>query len=351
MVGATEENNTLSLGGVVIPYREVTLSAQTPGRIEYIAGREGNWFNSTSTLIAIDNDDLLARRRSAMAELQNAQSTLQNAQVQYSRELLAPRSKSVSQMPGMGMPSLFDQFFTRGFAQNMGYGNPWLERQADLVNSSTSVNSALGRIHTARSNIEMIDASLRDTRALAPFPGIIAKKHVEIGDTVQPGQPLMDFVDNRYLQIQVDVPARLMSGLRIGMPVQAKLDIGPTYVEARLAQIFPIADSKRHTVVVKFDLPAGVPGGPGMYAEVLVPDNTKQNESLPVIPKNAVLSRGSLPIVFVINDQQQTELRLVRLGDELDNQNVLVLSGLAIGERIVTNPPANMKAGDPLHGK
>lgn len=332
------------LGGTVAPYKEVTLAAQIAGRVEYIAGAEGDWFETEELLLAIDDDDLLAQRRQVLAELGNAESTVRNAQVQYSRELWAPQSRNINRSPGMGLPSLFDQFFTRNLGQFTGTGNPWLERQADLYSQGTQVSQAQARVLQARSRLEEVDARLRDTRAIAPFSGVIVRKLVEVGDTVQPGQPLLQFADTQYLQIQVEVPARLVAGLNKGMMIPARLDVGDTRVNARVAQIFPIADPTRHTVTVKFDLPQGVPGGPGMYAEVMVPDVNVPVRELPVIPKSAVRLRGSLHAVFVLGQDGRTELRLVRLGEEVDANHISVLAGLRVGEVILANPPAGMSS-------
>ena len=177
------------------------------------------------------------------------------------------------------------------------------------------------------------------------FDGVIVRKMIEKGDTVQPGQPLLEFADLTYLQVEVAVPVRLMGGLKKGQLVPVKLDVGDVRVEARVAQIFPSADELRHTVTVKFDLPVNVPGGPGMYAEVTVPDPSMQASAVPVIPASAVLWRGSLPAVYVAGDGNSTELRLVRLGDYLGNNQVAVLSGLQIGERIHAVPPSEPRAG------
>ena len=46
---------TVSLGGTVIPYKEVTLAAQLPGRVTYLAGIEGDTFKEGDLLVAIDD--------------------------------------------------------------------------------------------------------------------------------------------------------------------------------------------------------------------------------------------------------------------------------------------------------
>jgi len=337
------------LGGTVTPYREVTLTAQNPGRIEFIAGAEGDWFDEGQILVAIDDDDVMAKRRQAIAELYGRSSSLQNARAQYSREFWSPQAFQQQQTaPSMGFfPNMFERFFgggSQGGHPNSGL-NPWVVRDVDLYSQGTHVSQAQSGIAGARSRIDEIDAHLRDTRTISPFEGVIVKKLAEVGDTVQPGQALLKYSDTRFLQLKVDVPARLVSALSKDMIVPAKLDVGDTYIDVRVAQIYPTADSQRHTVIVKFDLPSGVPGGPGMYAEVMIPDVNTPIEDMPVIPTSAIVRRGSLPAIFVLSHDNTAEMRLVRLGDEIDHEHVAVLSGVHPGEQIFVSPPPGIKSG------
>ena len=103
----SSESRTLAvISGTVTPYKAVTLTAQLPGRVNMIAGVEGDRFKQGDQLVSLEIADLQAKRRSVEAQLANAQSALQNAQVQYSRELYSPQSESISAVPGMGMPKL-----------------------------------------------------------------------------------------------------------------------------------------------------------------------------------------------------------------------------------------------------
>lgn len=334
--------SSVVLGGTVVPLREVTLSAQIPGRVDYLAGVEGELFQAGEVVVAIDDDDLRAKRAQALANLNAQSQAFQNSRVQYSKEFWAPRSRDVGRMPGMGLPSMFDMFFTRPMASGMGAGNPLLERQADLYAQGTNVGQARSQHIGALSQLQQVDAMLRDSRTIVPFDAIIVKKFVEVGQTVQPGQPLLKLADSHALQLKVEVPVRLVSGLQQGMTVPVILDIGNTRIQARVAQIYPVADNNRHTVTVKLDLPEGVPGGPGMYAEVMVPDPFVPVQNLPIIPNSSLVCRGSLPAVFVVNQQNEKELRLVRLGEAIDQWTVAVLSGLHTGERILSQASNGM---------
>ncbi|MFW2438000.1 MAG: efflux RND transporter periplasmic adaptor subunit [Arenicellales bacterium] len=329
----------VSLGGTVVPFKDVTFSAQIPGRIESLAGEEGDHFKSGAELIAINIDDLQAQRRSAWANLANAEAALRNAGVQFNREIISPYGGEMNDSMG-GMGSMMKNF-TNPMQGMMGGGsNPGMDRYATRYQYSTQLEQARGQIVSARAAIDKIDASIRDAKSLAPFDGVITRKMVEVGDPVQPGQPMLEYADISKLQIKLEVPARLMPGVKKGMVFPARLDVGDVDLQARVSQVFPIADPDRHTVTVKLDLPQGVPGGAGMYAEVMINDINAKVRELPVVPKNALVWRGSLPGVYVMNGNNQRELRLVRTGDDVGADGVAILSGLRAGERVIVKGTA-----------
>ncbi|QGU31559.1 efflux RND transporter periplasmic adaptor subunit [Thermochromatium tepidum] len=333
---------TVSLGGTVIPYKEVTLAAQLPGRVTFIAGREGDRFEQDKLLVAIGDEELVAKRHALLAQLAAADAQLRNAGVQYTRELYSPQSRSAP--GGMGLPNLFDQMFTRPMETFIGERDRGAERSADIFASGIQIQEAQSAIMRLQAELKALDSKIRDARGIAPFDGVIVKKHVEVGDTVQPGQPLLNFADIEYLQVEVDVPARLRPGLREGQLVQAEIEPGSQRVPVRVAQIFPMADPQRHTVKIKFDVPQGV-SEPGMYAKVLVPDEGAPARSNPVIPLSAVRYNGSLPGVYVLDERGEPQLRLIRVGEELSGGFVTVLSGLRVGERVLANPGPQISAG------
>lgn len=335
---------TVTLGGTVVPYKDVTLSAQIPGRVINITGAEGDYFEEGEVLVELDDSELRAQQQAAWAALRDAEAGIRNAQTQYSRELIAPQARSPSSMPGMGMPTLFDQFFTRPLGGMMGQGSPQLERYSDLYSRQTQLEQAHNAYQRAQSRLRQIETKFRDAKSIAPFDGVIVSKMVEVGDTVQPGQPLVEFADVRSLQIEVEVPARLMP-VREGQVLEARLDVSDKPVKVRVARVFPMADPQRHTVTVKFDIQPGTPAAPGMYAEVMIPDNNALVRNVIAIPTSALIQRGSLPMVQVATPDGGRELRVVRLGEYLDGQTVSVLSGLRPGEVIYIQGQAPLDMG------
>ena len=327
-------------GGTVIPFKEVTLSAKISGRINFVAGEEGSSFKANELLTVISDDDIRARRRAAYADLLAAQAGLRYAQIKYNRELYSPSINGQSRSSGFGMPSMFDKMITRPLSSGMGLSNPGLQRYTDLQGQYNGIRQAQSRVLSAKARLEELDVNLRDTRQLAPFDGIIVQKLVETGTTVQPGTPLLKFAFVDYLRIQAEVPVRLVSSLKTGEFLSASVDAGGGVdVEVRIAQIFPVADQARHTVTVKFDLPRGVPGGPGMYAEVHIPDPDAEDIGQVVVPKAAIVKKGSLSGVYVLKNGAPS-LRMVRIGSDVAGDKVSIISGIVEGDEVIIQPNA-----------
>jgi len=339
-------NPTVSVGGTVSAHKTVSLTAQVPGRVEYIAGREGDQFHAGDVLIKIDDSALRAQLEAARAQEASAAAALRNAGVQLNREIASP-SVASSTPGGMGLPSMMDQMFTNPMQNMMGTRRPQTERRADVYARQSSVEQARSAYMQAQSRIREIQAHLRDTTALAPFDGVVVHKYIEKGDTVQPGQPLLDFADTHALKIEVDVPARLRPSLREGMAVPVHISSVATPLTATLTRIFPVADPSRHTVHVELALPEHERVSPGMYAEVMVPDTAVASQVI-AIPERAVVRRGGLTQVFVVNRDHRAVLRLVRTGERVAGDKVEILAGLRGGERIVVNPPPGLRSGTPI---
>ncbi len=333
----------VNLGGTVIPFKEVTLTAQMPGQVNYVAGIEGDVFETGTLLISIDDDALRAQRKAAMAQWNQASYAYQNAHAQYNRELWSPKSEQ--SMPGMALPNLMDQMFAKPMGDTMGVGDSDVEKRADLTNAMSRVKEAQAQMAQIKAQIDEIDVRLHDTKSIAPFEGVIVEKLVEAGDTVQPGQPMLKFAKSNHLSIELNVPVNLMRGIKKGQVLNAKIANGPP-IQVRVAQVFPVANGQQHTVKVKMDLPLGAPAAPGMYAQVAVSNATSNNQSFPIIPSSAVVKRGSLPSVFVYNpNTNKVSMKIVRISRSSFNGQHTVLSGLNEGEQIVVNPPASIMSG------
>jgi multidrug efflux pump subunit AcrA (membrane-fusion protein) len=336
-------SNAAVFGGGVIPHKMVKLIAQMPGEVDYIAGEEGDAFKNGAQLVKLDADSLLAKRQAAEAGLNSARAGLGNAYVQYRREQLTPNSQANSMMGGF--PGLFS-VFGDPMREMVGEGDPDFERHSSLYGQGVQIQAAQGQVQQAEAGLRELDENLENTVSKAPFDGVIVKKMVEVGDVVQPGMPLVVYADTSHMQIQVEIPTRVVKRLKEGQVVGARLDRGGEPTRAKIARIFPMANLGGHTTTVKFDLPVGSIARPGMYAEVVISDPNKKQKGLPSIPESAISWRGSLPAVFLVSeDRTSLKMKTMRLGSRVRGNHYVVISGLSIGDRILKQPLASTRSG------
>jgi len=335
---------TVSFAGTVSADKTLQLTAQMPGRIARIAGQEGDAFESGTVLVELDDAALLARVEAAAASRDAAAADIRNARVQLQRELYSPRSNSAGSAPGgMGMPAMMDQAFTNPLQSMMGMRNRGTERASDLVGAETTLAQATTRYKSAEANIKEIQSRLRDTKGVAQFSGVIQKVHVEVGDTVQPGQPLLDFSESAALKVEADLPVRLSQTLQPGQMLDVAL--GETLLQAPVSRIHPVADPRQNTVRIELALDVASGATPGQYVEIRVPDRAADLPAQLTIPQTAVITKGGLPLVYAIDREGKARLRVVRLGNAPDGRSRVVLSGVKAGDQLVDRPPPGLRAG------
>lgn len=336
---------TVSFAGTVSADKTLQLTAQLPGRIAYLAGEEGDAFDAGTVLVELDDSGLVARLEAAAANRDAAAADMRNARVQLDRELFSPRSNSAGTAPGgMGMPAMMDHMFTNPMQNMMGMRDRSQERTSDLIGAETQLAQATTRFQSAEANIREIQALLRDTQGIAPFSGVVQKVYVEIGDTVQPGQPLIDFSESGVLKVDADLPVRLSRSLQIGQPLEVLIG-GETPQQARVSLVHPVADPRQNTVRVEMTLPEASSATPGQYVEIRVPDTASRIPAQLTIPQSAIVMKGGLPLVYAVDREGKARLRVVRLGNALDDGSRVVLSGISAGDLLVDQPPPGLRAG------
>ena len=123
--------------------------------------------------------------------------------------------------------------------------------------------------------------------------------------------------------------------------VQSMTNTDTADVAGTVAQIVPAADLATHSFLVKIDLPSSSQLRAGMYGTAEFANGVRQAI---VIPHSAVVSRGSLSCVYVLDGQGIAQLRYLTLGATQGNL-VEVLSGISPGEKLVDDPSDRDLAG------
>jgi RND family efflux transporter MFP subunit len=197
------------------------------------------------------------------------------------------------------------------------------------------------RIDQARAELRTAEIELGDTRITAPATGVVIDRRAEPGDLAMPGQPLLVLDDPRAYRLEAEVGESAIGRVRMGQTVPVVLDSLGRTVDGRVAEIIPAADPTSRTVLVKLDIP-GVPAlRSGVFGRARFPAGERQTL---IAPGSALVARGQLTGVYVVDEQSVARLRLVTAGARR-GEGVEILSGLAPGERIVVDRTAQVSDG------
>lgn len=221
------------------------------------------------------------------------------------------------------------------------------ERQKSLYDQALISEQAFTE---ATYELEQLEIALDDARrelsyteVRAPISGVVTQRMVSVGDFVQSQDRLFEIVDFDSIVALIYVPESELPSLRVGQSARLSAQAtGGKEHEAVIDRISPVVDPKTGTVKVTLAVPAGEGVVPGMYVEVdLVTD--VRNEAL-LIPKRALVYDQDQVFVFRVNDDQAVER--VRVEPVLEERNfVTVDEGLAAGDRIVVAGQAGLKNG------
>jgi RND family efflux transporter MFP subunit len=175
---------------------------------------------------------------------------------------------------------------------------------------------------------------------VAPYSGVVAARHVELGEMAAPGRPLMTGFDPSTLRVVANVPQAQVGAIQAFGKARVELPSLGKWLNAKSVTIVPAADPRTHTTRIRLELPEDVRGVyPGVFARAHFATG-KATRLL--VPREAVLRRSEVTAVFVVGEDGAPLLRQVRLGTAGDERAIEVLAGLKPGERVALEP---VKAG------
>jgi RND family efflux transporter MFP subunit len=218
----------------------------------------------------------------------------------------------------------------------------------DHLSAQVALQVADAGLAQARAEGAIAEQQLSRTQVRAPFAGRIAKRIPDPGAMIPAGAPLFTLVDDSVLEFRAPVASRDYPKIRTGAAVQLALDSpSGSHVEGRVARIEPLIDerSRSFQIVVEVQGRADLVGGLFARASVRV---GQVNGAL-VVPPPALVRDGSDPAkaeVFVVSRGKADKVA-VTVGVEASD-GVQVISGLAVGDVVVLDPPTALASGAPV---
>lgn len=312
----------VSATGTVHARQSAAIAAQVMGRVEQVLVREGDTVRAGQPLVVLDDAALRdsatqAKASVVAAEQQQAaaasQASLAESTLKRYQQLQAQQSVSPQEMDEVS-------------------------RRAEAAEAQ--LNAARAQAQAAQAQAAGARAMLDYTRIAAPFAGTVTARLADPGAMAAPGVPLLQIDQAGPLQIQATVDESLIGSVRRGMSVPVTVD-GVAPLQGTVAEVVPAADPANHSFLIKIDLPASTALRAGMYGAAQFSNGQRQAI---LVPRSAVVERGSLPCAYVLDEHGIAQLRYLTLGAQ-HGDSVEVLSGVAAGEKLVDAPKDRDLAG------
>lgn len=294
--------------GVIESRNQATVSAQTAGRVVAVQVDAGSLVARGAVLMRIDPAQAGQAVAGAEAAVAQARANAINARAQYERTKSLVARQFVSQ-------SALDQ-------------------------AEAGMKAADAQLVAAQANRGQAATTLGFTTVTAPIAGVVAARHAELGEMAQPGTPLVTVYDPATLRAVAEIPQARLGAVTPapGSRLAARVEFAASgrWVDGVAVTVLPAADPRTHTLRVRVDLPPQLPGVvPGMAARVhLMAGGVQPRLS---VPAGAVLRRGEVTGVYVVDEAGRIQLRQIRAGEAVGEGRIEVLSGLKAGETIAAD--------------
>jgi RND family efflux transporter MFP subunit len=313
-VAYREVDQTYAAEALVEAVKQSTVAAQISGRIVEVNFDVGDYVKKGQVLVRIDESEARQAVAGSEAVVAQARANLQNARQHYERTKQLLAQKFVS--------------------------------QAAIDKAQADYKAAEAQLAAAQASAGQAATTKGFTAILAPYSGIVAVRHVELGEMASPGKALMTGFDPKDLRVVASIPQYKLADVRRAARAQVEFPSLNKWIAAKAVVILPAADVKTHTTRVRLDLPEDIHDVyPGMFARAHFAVGRAKKL---LVPAQAVVRRSEVTAVYVVDAKGGVAFRQIRLGEPAADNLIEVLAGLSVGETVALEP---VKAGMVLKGK
>jgi len=231
-----------------------------------------------------------------------------------------------------------------------------LKRADQLLEKGVLAQAEYDRIAaeaaTAEARVGEIRAAIDRKHIRAPFAGVLGIRQINRGQYLNSGAPVVPLQSMDPIYVNFSVPQQSMATLKLGAEVQASSDSAKaSQLTGKITAINSLIDASTRNVQVQATLrnPSGTLR-PGMFVDVQVALGASQ--SVIALPTSAINYAPYGNSVFVVGDMKDPKgqkyrgvrQEFVKLGEGRGDQ-VAVLSGLKVGEEVVTSGVFKLRNG------
>lgn len=399
------ETMTITRSSIEIPIKfsaqmkgqaDVAISSQVSGQLMKICVSEGQQVTKGQTLFIVDSrsarhevesaqanlqatqagtessrtgiESSRANLSSMQANLQSAQANLQSAQAQAGSAKLEYESTK----------QLFDKKIVSNYTLEKAL-NDYRQAQAAVSQAQAAVSQAKAAIEQAKASVDQAKATVAQSKAsesqaqtavnnakvnlafftiTSPVSGVVGEIKVRAGDQISPLTQLTIVSGNRQMEAEFSVNESIIEASMTEGYSQNDIDKslaelpdvtfvmknGTEYAhKGRVTSMTGMVNATTGSLACKATFPN--PEGylySGIQGTVLLP---MKIENVMVIPQNAVVKLQDKSLVYKVKPDSTATAVTVTITDAGNGKDVIVNSGLKVGERIVTVGANNLEEG------
>ena len=225
----------------------------------------------------------------------------------------------------------------RNLSKSAAYSRARFEEQEGVV---AERRAQLAEFTAALSKLQI---DIKNATIKTPYDAVVIEKHVEIGGYVNVGARVVTLLNDKLVEVEVDIPSFRVVGLELGTSATIIVEGGKKY-PAKVRSIIPSENVRTRTRPIRLIAEFG-------QDAIKMADNQSVTVELPLtngnkiltVHKDAVIRRANGNIVFVVSGSSAT-MHNVQLGRGVGDK-FQVLKGLKAGDKVVIRGNERLGAG------
>lgn len=327
----------LNASGYVVAQRKAAVASKVTARLVSLSVEEGSRVKGGEVIARLENEDAVAARDQAAANLNAARASLEQAKTeQRDASLSYNRNRELSD---------------KGYISKAEYD----ASEARYKKAVASVEAAEATIKAGAAALRSAEVQVEYALIRAPFDAVVLTKNADVGDIVTPlgaaanaKASVVTIADMDSLQVEVDVSESNLEKVKTGQPCEIELDALPeTRFRGLVHMIVPTADRTKATVLVKVrfvDKDKRIL--PEMSAKVAFlerPVTLEDQKPRIAVNPATIINRGNKNIIFLVKDNSAIET-IVKTGEKIGDM-IEILDGIKSGDRIIAKPSGKLRTG------
>jgi RND family efflux transporter MFP subunit len=327
----------LNASGYVVAQRKAAVASKITGRIVSLLVEEGSQVKEGQVIARLENEDAIASRDQAEANLRVVRANLEGAKAELEEALRNfNRNKEL----------LAKSIIARATYETV---------EARYLRTQASVAAGEATVKASAAALQAANVALEYTLIKSPFDAVVLTKNADIGDIVTPlgaaanaQAAVVTIADLNSLQVEVDVSETNLHMVKVEQPCEIQLDALPDdRFRGIVHAIVPTADRTKATIMVKVRfLDKNSRILPEMRAKVsFLSRPLEQEEKKPhtALNRSALVTHSQRNTVFIVQGNRVTET-VVKTG-VLFGDMIEILEGAKAGDKAVLKPPKRLKNG------